>query len=186
MVPTLSIINSHDGGSSLRVIIGFTRLVCLNGLTVGEDLGSFTVRHVGVKASMSELEARLAAVAERFDRLFTAFVHMQSITATVEHRHRLVAAALVIQYGEEEAATIVANEEHFRNAVDQLTSARRGFDLLQSDLFTVANIIQENMVKGHLAKPGARRKAGIRSAIRQEKVTTRLMDYAVQLAAQAA
>ena len=41
----LILTNSHDGGSAFRLFSGVYRMVCMNGLVVGETFGEFAVRH---------------------------------------------------------------------------------------------------------------------------------------------
>lgn len=43
--PEVSIINSHDGQCGIKVFLGITRFICLNGLFVGTSLGSYNIRH---------------------------------------------------------------------------------------------------------------------------------------------
>jgi hypothetical protein len=41
----ISVINSYDGSSKVKVGVGGFRLVCLNGMTMGEKFGSFSSQH---------------------------------------------------------------------------------------------------------------------------------------------
>ena len=45
--PEIVVVNSYDGLSSLKLMLGIYRLVCANGMIVGSTFGQFAVRHVG-------------------------------------------------------------------------------------------------------------------------------------------
>lgn len=53
VIPNVSFTNSYNGECRLKVNIGFLRLVCLNGMVIGENIYSQSVKHVkGVKMSV--------------------------------------------------------------------------------------------------------------------------------------
>jgi hypothetical protein len=76
--PQLIVIDSHDGTSALKIMLGYYRFVCSNGLIVGPSLFSETLRHnthdVQAKALLALVDAReaminLAGKVGRMDRI---------------------------------------------------------------------------------------------------------------------
>ena len=46
IIPNIKFFNSHDGQSKARFQVGFSRLICSNGCTVGTDLFSQAITHI--------------------------------------------------------------------------------------------------------------------------------------------
>jgi len=68
--PEIVIINSADGSTSLRFLLGIFRMVCANGMVVGDTFDGYRVRHTGnVKPRVIEA---LDGVIESFPRIANA------------------------------------------------------------------------------------------------------------------
>ena len=65
--PEIVIVNSHDGLSSLKIMLGVYRLVCSNGMIVGKTFAGFNVRHVG--DIQSQIDTGLAAIAAKLPEI---------------------------------------------------------------------------------------------------------------------
>lgn len=55
--PSLTVINSHDWSSRLRIMIGMYVLVCSNGLMIQSDVDTLSVRHDNITHDLQELIA---------------------------------------------------------------------------------------------------------------------------------
>lgn len=148
--PELVIVNSHNGTSTLRVFAGLFRLVCSNGLIVADATFAppLILRH------NQTAQRHIAPL------LLTS---LDQVQAVVERIPQFVGTGMTMaaqQAYAERAATLSAtpiNPEH-------LLRARRSEDTA-SDLWTIYNRVQENLMRGGLPtmRPNARRLASTRS-----------------------
>ena len=137
--PEIILINAHDGTSSVRVMLGLFRFVCLNGLVVGKTLDEHRVRHVG-NALAGALEA-VNAVTLQIPKLEAAVKRLASIKLTQQQELKLAT---------EIGNAILKDKSNVVNFVPQSLLTRRRHQDYKSDAFTVLNAIQENALKGGL------------------------------------
>ena len=129
--------NSHDLGSSFKLITSVWRYACGNGLMVSSEFANFTHRHVGFDlnkliGSALEIAAASASVSEQVEA-------MKVITLTPDERGVFAASAHQLVYDDPTEAPV---------RPDQLLEARRFDDRKMDDLWTTYNILQENIIKG--------------------------------------
>jgi hypothetical protein len=90
--PEIVIFNSYDGEQTLRISTGMYRLVCSNGLTVGESISEHVrIKHVVGPKSLEfikNLEFQIAACVDRLASMGAAVTRLQSkvLTATQEEK----------------------------------------------------------------------------------------------------
>ena len=141
------LVNGNDGSSAYRMMPGFFRMVCANGLIVGETLNEVRVRHSG-NAMHDVIEGAFTVLADApkvVDRV--DMMRSMSLTrdealafATAAHQLRFPAASL----DAEDAAFSPAPVEPIR-----LLAARRQADMAErSNLWGVFNVVQENVIRG--------------------------------------
>lgn len=53
--PEIVLINSHDGGAAFKLAAGVFRLVCANGMVVGDTFATARVPHIGREASIGKV-----------------------------------------------------------------------------------------------------------------------------------
>jgi hypothetical protein len=127
--PEIILVNSHDGTSAYHMHFGWFRLVCSNGMVVADGPSSeIKVRHSG------NAELVLGEVVAGAHQL-VASVEQQAETVDVFRTTRLLPAE----------ATLLADA-----AIDIRFDERRNADG-GSDLWSVTNRIQENLVQGGLS-----------------------------------
>ena len=132
--------NSHNLSARFNFMAGIFRLVCSNGLIIQTaNMGSFSVIHKGdiveqVQEAVSGIAANAAKVSARID-------DMKSIELSPEEMNLFALSAHKYVYGEETDKAPVAPVK--------LLSTRRSVDA-KSDLWTVYNRVQENVIKGGL------------------------------------
>lgn len=145
-IPEVILVNSHDGTSRYVITAGIFRTACLNGLIVPESLcGEVKVGHAGDISDrviegtwevVRNAKETMAVVDEwstiRLDR------SEQMVLATAAHTLRFDGGS----DGIKEAIT-----------PDRLLTLRRSGDK-KDDLWTVTNVIQENVIKGGLFGQG--------------------------------
>lgn len=128
--------NSHSGDSSIRINLGVYRLVCSNGLVVGDNMLEWRVPHRGktfrekIAASIDELVAAAPEIKRRV-------IKMQSIKLSVEAIKELEQFAI---------------DKRLAN-VKNLTEYKKGFHARRyedqgDDLYRVFNRIQERLIGG--------------------------------------
>jgi Domain of unknown function (DUF932) len=129
--------NSHDLGSSFKLITSVWRYACGNGLMVSSEFANFSHRHVGFNLeelvhSALEIAAASASVSEQVEA-------MKAITLTPNERGIFAASAHQLIYDEPKEAPV---------RPEQLLNTRRFDDRRMDDLWTTFNILQENIIKG--------------------------------------
>jgi len=133
--PEVILRNSFDGSSAYTLQLGLFRLVCSNGMVTGETYESFYVRHVGNAVEQVMESAKL--VMRQAQRMLDTVDAFKAIQLTEEQRSLFAmrASALVVP---ETALTIDSTA---------LLSVRRELDK-GTDLWTVLNVVQENLMHG--------------------------------------
>jgi len=132
--PELVITNAHDGSSSLKINLGFYRLICSNGLMVGESILGEKVKHIG-----GDIESRVIQAAE-------------SVSSKVDVGLELVNEASSIISTPDQRELIKENvlklvlPDNTKKILGGFDPRRRG-DLSQ-DLWTVFNRYQEAALRG--------------------------------------
>lgn len=134
-VPELVLFNSHNGLSSFQLNLGLYRLVCSNGLIVGDTLASESVKHVGYNHGKI-IDAQYRVLSNE-TKLIEQSKEMQAIELQPEERLALASAALALRYEEKDT----------KPEPIKLLAPRRYADH-KPDLWTTFNVIQENMIRG--------------------------------------
>lgn len=138
-VPEVVIINAHDGTAAYRVVCGFFRFICCNGMMVGNKMGDFTVRHtVGPATSQAVLEAAERTATERFPVMLESIDEMRTVFMPKEKQYELAEKAIELRYGSTLAPFTPA---------DLLSNVRREEDKGDT-VWKVLNRIQENIMDG--------------------------------------
>jgi hypothetical protein len=141
LFPELVLINSHDGSSSYQLMAGLFRLVCSNGMVMRDtNLGDVRIQHKAnaasevIDASYTVIENAAAGI-ERARDWARIELHRDEQMALAEEMH-----ALRFEPGTAIAKAI--------NPVALL--APRRIEDTKQDLWSVANRVQENVIKGGL------------------------------------
>ncbi len=134
----LVLLNSHDRGSSFRLMFGIFRVVCSNGLIVGSEYANYRHKHIGFSPddflrSVENVSQLAGDVADRVDE-------MRDISLSPQETEIYAESALRLRYDNPEEAPVRAS---------QLLDVRRNDDSDRS-LWTTFNVVQENMIKGGL------------------------------------
>jgi len=164
-VPELIIINSHDTKCSLKVMLGFYRMACANGIIIGNDVFKGRVIHtVGNEAAMSELikhaESKLVDAAQLVYNMSMKKLSQAQI-------NELCNKALMARW--DKLSNVPKNVD-----ANELVTLRRWEDNT-TDLWTVFNRIQETLVRGGVR--GVRRVKAIDTEV---KVNTKLFSLATE------
>jgi Domain of unknown function (DUF932) len=148
------LVNSHDGSSSFQIMAGVYRLVCANGMIVGNSFAEARVRHT--KNVPDEIVDASFRVIESLPGIADGIESMRAITLEAGEREAFAAAALTLRY---------PDEAPIRPA--QLLSTRRSADT-SSDLWTTFNVLQENLLQGGQRRADLRRRTRKISSISED------------------
>ena len=140
LYPELVLINSHDGLSSYRLMAGLFRVVCGNGMIAGQSYNEIRIKHQGdVVGNVIEGTYK---VIETANKMLDVSDEMASIHLNDDEKIIFAEAAHSLKFSDTEGAMIVTPE--------RLLQPRRYIDQKNNDLFTVFNVLQENLIKGGL------------------------------------
>jgi hypothetical protein len=133
LFPEVILLNSHDGSTGFKLLAGWFRLVCLNGLVVGDnEFPSLDVPHRG---DTSEVIEAAYKIVDSFPAQAARIEEMQRTTLPWPARESFAREAALLRWQGGQVAPL------------QLLDARREADLGDS-LWQTFNRVQENMVKG--------------------------------------
>jgi hypothetical protein len=153
-LPEVVLVNSHDGSSSYQIMAGVYRLVCSNGLVVGNSFAEARVRHT--KNAPDEIVDASFRVIESLPGIADGIESMRAITLEAGEREAFAAAALTLRY---------PDEAPIRPA--QLLGTRRSADT-SSDLWTTFNVLQENLLQGGQRRADSRRRTRRISSVSED------------------
>jgi Domain of unknown function (DUF932) len=135
--PRILFINSHDGSTAATAMAGLFRLVCSNGLIVGNVVS--TERKVHTGESADELIARMQNLARNTAPTFDKIAKWSRIELSATQRNDFARFAVQLRNG-----------DAGRFEAEDVLSTRRGEDE-GNDLWRVFNRVQENLVVGGIA-----------------------------------
>lgn len=129
------LINSHNRSSGFRVAAGVFRLVCSNGLIVGNDYG-FGVRHIG--GSSDKVIDAVFRVVKDSDLINSRIDALKSVQLSSEAARNFASEALKLRFADEKI--IQLGEQGLAYALHTKRTEDSG-----ADLWTVFNRVQENL-----------------------------------------
>lgn len=138
LYPELVLINSHDGLSSYRLMAGLFRVVCGNGIIAGQTYNEVRIKHQG--DIVGHVIEGTYEVIETASKMLEVADNMASIQLNSDEKLIFAGAAHALKFSNDERVTQVTPES--------LLHPRRYEDRKDNDLFTVFNVLQENLIKG--------------------------------------
>jgi hypothetical protein len=133
------LLNSHDGTSSYQMLAGMFRFVCQNGLVCGDTFADVRVPHKG-NVTDHVIEGAYE-VLDGFERVQHSRDAMHAITLDDGEAEVFARSALTLKYGDPGKSLPITESQVLRP---------RRFDDNRSDLWSIFNRVQENLVKGGL------------------------------------
>jgi hypothetical protein len=141
------LVNGNDGSSAYRMMPGFFRFVCANGLIVGQSISETRVRHSG--DAMSDVIEGAYTVLKDAPLVMDRVDAMRAVSLSRDEALAFATAAHQLRFP---AAALDADDAAFSPApIDpmRLLSARRQADMDErSNLWGVLNVVQENAIRG--------------------------------------
>jgi hypothetical protein len=177
VVPEVVLLNSHNGSSSYRMLAGLFRLVCANGLVVGNSFEEVRVRHTGdVIGRVVEGAYKVLAMSQK---VIGKVAVWQSLPLSRERMFAFAKDAHALRFPEPANAPIDP---------PRLLQARRRSDAEDQSLWGIFNRVQENLIRGgqygtSITADGRRRNTRVRpinSIDRDTAINRALWDLAEQ------
>lgn len=155
----ICLLNSHDGTSSYKLFAGVFRLVCENGLCVADGRIHETKLHHSIKNAsvlVDESERVLNSLPEVNNRI----LQLQGIVLNDSQKFEFAEQA-------NEATAKILNRPANLFPFKDLLNVRRSADE-SNDLWTVMNVVQENIIQGGIeyVREGGKHKKGTTKSIR--------------------
>ncbi len=148
----LLLFNSHDRTTAFSISAGIYRFVCANGLVIADSVfDSYKIKHIG----------------ERDNDIATAIERIVNIKPVLEQKIHSF-GSIELQESEKRsfarAAIPLRFEKHLEVNPDDLIRPHREEDE-RDDLYTVMNVVQENLIRGNIA--GTNKETGRRFTSRE-------------------
>jgi hypothetical protein len=141
-VPRILFMNSYDGSLKASFLSGVFRLVCSNGLVMGQNVQKQKILHVG--DYQEQLLKEIKAAAQVQHKAFDAIDHYKGIE---------LEKGVYLEFAKD-AAKLRYPENTIDITASTLLQPRRREDTAK-DLWTTFNVVQENLVKGGIPAVGA-------------------------------
>lgn len=152
VLPLIKVENSHNGLSSFSLSTGFFRKVCANGLTVPESIyAAPKVKHT-LNLQNDVIEATYKVLND-FPKLMEMQQALSSIQLNATDKLLLADIAAEIFFEKEERQkldTYAKSRGSDRFTLDAQLITPRRWDDKKNDLWTVSNVIQENLIRGNV------------------------------------
>lgn len=176
LVPEIVLTNSHDGTSAFQISAGMYRLVCSNGLTVGDDQMSVRQRHSG---QVDDVLEGVFSVVDEFPEIARTAREWQGIQLTDTQRIAFARAALPLRWDvDREDSASPVNPSHLLQPVRHADTGK--------DLWTTFNVMQEHLIKGGIRARGSdgrrRRSKAVTSVNEDQRLNKALWTLAAELA----
>ena len=134
-VPEIVMINSHNGTTSYQLRAGIYRLVCSNGLVVGNDLFCRRVKHQG--DVISKVVESAEDIIEIIPKAIEFAEKWKAIDLKQEQRIAYAQSAMMLKWDKNEIELPAEN----------ILSVRRREDSIPT-LWNTFNVLQENIING--------------------------------------
>jgi len=138
--PEVIVLDSHDGSSPLKTLVGAVSFACMNGVIAGDFLYARSYIH-HTPELMSQVRLDLDDLDNATERLIQRIAKMREYRTTYAERILLADTAVKSRYGDKRDGSFVADVRQ------QMTHVRRNEDE-GSDLYTAMNVVQENILRG--------------------------------------
>ncbi len=140
VLPQLTMFNNHAAAKMFKFLGGFFRLVCSNGLIIGTGIAESRIIRIHKDGAEVDIEAAFTEAVGRLDDALQFVYKWQQVPLNFVEQNDFAAKAVLVRNHDD-----VCWSRHF-DAHEFLTR-RRDVDK-SNDLWTVFNVVQENIMKG--------------------------------------
>ena len=134
----LLLFNSHDRSKAFSISAGIFRFVCANGLVISDNVfETYKIKHLGERDN--DVTNAVANITSIKDKLMQKIEKLESITLNQKEKESFAKYSIPLRF-----------EEHLEIDHNDLLIPHREQDL-KDDLYTVLNVIQENLLRGNIS-----------------------------------
>ncbi len=144
--------NSFDRTKAFTISLGVYRFSCANGLVVGETFESFKLRHIGdLEHNLSNIVQKITEYKPKLEQKIRDFSSLMLNKQEIEAFAKL---SIPLRY-----------EAHLEVNHEDLLITHREEDRNDTSLYTILNILQENLLRGNIS--GTNKETGRRFTSRE-------------------
>ena len=140
-VPEIVIVNSYDGSTSLQIKIGIFRLVCANGLIIGNTYAQQSLRHAG--NVLDNLNLAIDNTIKQLPIAASQIAQFSAIQTTSEIGREFASRVSKLIFPEQ------SDDSKVQFSLDDMLRTRRGQDNTLT-LWHTLNVLQEVAIRGGL------------------------------------
>ena len=163
MLPEILLMNSSDGSSCLEFMAGIYAMVCSNGLIVMKQQFDFMKRR-HINLNQNEIFSLISEFTQNIDSIQEEVDRFSKVYLADNIREQYVREASSLRFGNADKVP----------TSNQVTSIRRQEDT-ETDLWTLLNVAQENLIKGGIIA-GKRRTRELKAIDRTVELNKQLWD----------
>ena len=157
--------NSFDRSKAFTISIGIYRFSCANGLVVGETFDSYKLRHIGdLQNNLDEIIQKITEFKPKLEQKIRNF---SSLMLSQQEMQTYAKLAVPLKFA-----------PHLEVDSKQLLVPHRDEDMRDTSLYTVLNIIQENLIRANNIS-GVNKETGRRFTSRE--ITSISKDYEINV-----
>lgn len=139
--PRIILTNSHDGFNSFKFMLGIFRLICSNGLVVGDEMINMPIKHINY--DFETLRDVVKTAVESVPNIVMRMNEMKKIVLNEDEKKELAIAVVKIRKNIPEEEKFELDEETIMDILEPNRHEDKS-----DDLWTVFNVCQEKMTKG--------------------------------------
>ncbi len=148
----LLLFNSHDRSTAFSISAGIYRFVCANGLVIADSVfESYKIKHIGEREN--DVASAIANITTFKPKLEQKIHDFESIELSEAEKYAFARSAVPLRF-----------DEHLQIDNNDLLVPHRVEDE-HDDLYSVLNVIQENMLRGNIS--GTNKETGRRFTSRE-------------------
>lgn len=144
---TVECLNSNNGTGALMLMGGYGRIVCSNGLIIGDIEGGRFV-HRGTTI-YERIQDQYETIVAKLDDMRETVTLLQSVTLDRKQIEQVILNLTTDVFGRDTKqykSTVEVDNRFHTRLVDRLTNIKRTEDA-SLDAFTVLNVVQENIIR---------------------------------------
>lgn len=140
VLPEVTVFNNHMALKCYKMLAGFFRMICSNGLVVSAGIGESRVTKIHKDGAEVDVFITLNAALSKLDSAVADIIRWQATQLTFLQQQDFAARAILMKNNNDPVWSKHFDAHEFLN--------RRREEDRGNDLWTVYNVVQENIMKG--------------------------------------